>query len=443
MKTIVNLKECITETSGALVPVLVAMTTQNPAAAAASLVIGPALKGLINGIAIEKEPQQRMDRLIRRVTQEAFTSFKVSADWVDAVAKGLFSLQNTVNYLQTTAPEEQLHQAMRHILAGFPACNIEDLPLDTIANNIVKRIHDGILNDDILRELDTNAATHVNENLLHEIINLLTMPTTYPRWNSFESLGGALTSKPEAVSWGSNRIDIVAKFTDSACWHLWYNGRWQKWESLGGLFNGSPAICSWGSRRLDVFCIGQDSKMYHKWYANSWTDWECLGGSFTSGPAAVSWCSDRIDLFAIGTDQTLWHRWYSNVWSDWETLGGVLTAAPAVTTWGYNRLDVFVRGENMHLYHKWWNGVWSDYEDLGGELAGDPGAVSWGPNRIDVFYPGQNTHTIHIWWDGTRWNEEDLGGLTIYGAGVSSWCSGRLDVFVVGTDFALYHKWYA
>ncbi|WP_394823871.1 C1 family peptidase [Pendulispora albinea] len=265
-------------------------------------------------------------------------------------------------------------------------------------------------------------------------------------WQGWENLGGQITSKPSAVSWGPNRIDVVARGLDSAVWHRWWDGSaWRGWESLGGQIQGAPAICAWASGRLDIFAVGLDHRLYHKWYQGGWSGWESLGGTLSSDPAAVSWGPNRIDVFAKGMDQAMWHLWWDGTgWHGWESLGGGLSSAPAVSSWSANRLDTFVRGCDMHLWHKWWDGSrWSNWEDLGGVLSDGPGAESWGPNRIDVFYPGQNSHMWHKWWDGSRWSgEEDLGGTLSSGVGTSSWAEGRLDCFVEGTDSAMYHKWY-
>ena len=267
-----------------------------------------------------------------------------------------------------------------------------------------------------------------------------------PGWHGYESLGGTITSKPSAVSWANNRIDVVARGTDSAVWHRWWDGNgWQGWESLGGVIQGGPAICSWASGRLDIFAVGTDHRLYHRWFQGGWSKWESLGGLLSSDPCAVSWGPNRIDVFARGMDSAMWHLWWDGAhWGGWESLGGVLDSSPAVSSWGANRLDCFVKGTDSNLYHRWWDGAtWQGWEKLGGYLGGDPGAESWGPNRIDVFYPGVDFRMMHKWWDGSNWSgEENLGGLLSSGVGVSSWAKGRLDCFVQGTDSAMYHKWY-
>lgn len=272
------------------------------------------------------------------------------------------------------------------------------------------------------------------------------IPAPPVAWHGYENLGGILTSKPNAAAWAANRIDVVARGTDSAVWHRWWDGsRWNGWESLGGILQGAPAICSWASGRLDIFAVGTDHHLYHKWFQGGWSGWENLGGVLSSEPCAVSWGPNRIDVFARGMDSAMWHLWWDGAhWGGWESLGGTLDSAPAVSSWSANRLDTFVKGTDSKLYHKWWAGSgWSGWENLGGYVADNPGAVSWGPNRIDVFYPGASFHMMHKWWNGSAWSgEEDLGGVLSSGVGVSSWAANRLDCFVQGTDSAMYHKWW-
>lgn len=264
-------------------------------------------------------------------------------------------------------------------------------------------------------------------------------------WHGFENLGGKITSRPNAVSWGQNRIDVVARGLDSAVWHRWWNGSaWLGWESLGEQIQGAPSICSWASGRLDIFAVGLDYQLYHKWYQGGWSNWEALGGQLSSEPCSVSWGNNRIDIFARGMDSAMWHLWWDGSWHGWENLGGVITSAPAVCSWAPGRLDCFARGTDNKLHHKWYQNGWSNWENLGAELFDSPGAVSWGPNRIDVFFPGSTYHMMHKWWDGAAWSQvEDLGGKLSSAVGVSSWAAKRLDCFVEGMDSSMYHKWYS
>ena len=86
-------------------------------------------------------------------------------------------------------------------------------------------------------------------------------------WSNWENLGGVITSKVSAVSWGENRIDCFARGTDNAMYHRWWDGsKWGGWESLGGVLLTDPVGTSWSAGRLDLFGEGTNGAMYHKWY---------------------------------------------------------------------------------------------------------------------------------------------------------------------------------
>ncbi|MFP5247853.1 MAG: C1 family peptidase, partial [Thermoanaerobaculia bacterium] len=94
--------------------------------------------------------------------------------------------------------------------------------------------------------------------------NGVIVPVTHG-WSGWESLGGVITSRPDAVSWGNNRIDAFARGADSAVWHRWWNGSsWLGWESLGGQIQGGPGCSSWASGRLDIFATGMNHNLYHR-----------------------------------------------------------------------------------------------------------------------------------------------------------------------------------
>ena len=176
------------------------------------------------------------------------------------------------------------------------------------------------------------------------------------------------------------------------------------WASLGGTITSDPDAASWGSGRLDVFAKGTNNAVWKKTYQNNWYGWGDEGGQIVGSPTAVSWGPGRIDLFGRGTDNALWHKyWNGTSWSPWVSLGGVLTSDPEVASWAPGRLDVFARGTNNAMFHKYYANVWSGWADLGGKLVGGPTAVSWGPGRIDVFSRGTDNALWHKYWDGTRW----------------------------------------
>ena len=50
-------------------------------------------------------------------------------------------------------------------------------------------------------------------------------------------------------------------------WHKWWDGaNWGGWESLGGILTSPPNAVSWGPNRLDIFANGGDYATWHKWW---------------------------------------------------------------------------------------------------------------------------------------------------------------------------------
>ena len=272
--------------------------------------------------------------------------------------------------------------------------------------------------------------------------------------SGWEGLGGALTSGPDAASWGANRLDIVAKGTDDGIWQRWWDGTaWGGWFGLGGVAASDPTAISWGANRLDIFVRGTDGGIWQKWWdGQRWNGWQTIGGLATSAPDAASWSSNRIDVVVRGTDNALWHKfWDGRVWSGWNSLGGIANSDPTVVSWGPNRLDVFVRGTDNAVWQKFWDGrAWSGWSSLGGSLAGGLDASSWDSGRIDLFARGSDGGLIHNWYDGGRWNFWEPLGAPVTSAGGTlgsdptavSWGPGRIDVFTRGEDSVLWHKWY-
>ncbi len=266
------------------------------------------------------------------------------------------------------------------------------------------------------------------------------------KWRGWENLGGKISSRPNAVSWSKNRIDVVARGLDCGVWHRWWDGSsWRGWESLGGKIQGAPSIASQEEGRLNLFATGLDYQLYHKWYHRGWSGWKGLGGMLSSEPCSVSWGKGRVDVFARGMNSAVWHKHWDGQWHGWKSIGGVVTSAPAVCSWAPGRLDVFARGTDNRLWHKAFNGSWSGWKRVSNDLMmGSPVAVSSEPDRIDVFFLGVKYHMMRIAWDGNSWTKmEDLGGVLSSDIGVSSWEAGRLDCFAEGMNSSMFHKWFS
>jgi hypothetical protein len=204
-------------------------------------------------------------------------------------------------------------------------------------------------------------------------------------------LGGQIIGEPDATTWGGGRIDIVARGTDNAVWHRFYDGaNWGPWESLGGTTYSPPTAVSWGPNRLDVFVAGADRQLWQRaWSPAGWTGWIPLGGVLTSGPDAASWATNRLDIVARGGDGAVWHRAWGGAWSGWEWLGGSIIGRPTAASSAPGSLDIVVRGLGDGIYRKAWNGGWTDWSSMGGQTDSDPaGMVRAGVTTIIV--RGQN-----------------------------------------------------
>ena len=298
-------------------------------------------------------------------------------------------------------------------------------------------------------------------------------PTPAPTWSGWNQLGGVITSDPDAASWGTDRIDVVARGTHMALYHKTYqNGAWGGWANLsypctvldGCGLTSSPAIASWGPGRLDVFARGPDKNIWHRGYGSSvgWSAWQSLGappGYFdptsdvqsidgsNSGPDAASWAAGRIDLVVVAADGAAWHKAYSSTtgWQGWVSLGGQLTSDPTIVERGVNRLEVFGRGRDNAMWQKTYGATgWTGWSNRAGALTSAPDASAWDTTQVDVFVRGTD-HALHY----RRWTSASgfggwasLGGVMQGGPGATSWGTGRIDVFVRGTDNGLYHKYY-
>jgi hypothetical protein len=124
--------------------------------------------------------------------------------------------------------------------------------------------------------------------------------------------GGHRVSSPGAVSWGSGRIDVVARdeVTNDLV-HWWQSGStWSGPQTLAAGRGGAfvPSIASWAAHRLDVFALASAGKVLgHWWFDGAWHGPENLGTGpdriALGGLGVTSWDSARLDVFSIDTTQ--------------------------------------------------------------------------------------------------------------------------------------------
>lgn len=272
----------------------------------------------------------------------------------------------------------------------------------------------------------------------------------------FQSLGGKLTTKPTLARNKDGRLEVFARGTDNALWHLWQtapNNGWSGWASMGGGISSDACVINNADGRLEIFVKGMDNALWHMWQtapSNGWSGWASLGGIITSNPVAGRNKDGRVEVFARGSDGNLWHIWQTapnNGWSGWGSLGSAMLGNPAVANNADGRLEVMFMGPDSSLRHIWQtapNNGWSGWASLGGVITTSPVFGTNKDGRLEVFARGTDGALWHIWqtapsngWSG--WSS--LGGVITNEPSVVNNGDGRLEVFARGTDGACWHIW--
>jgi hypothetical protein len=140
-----------------------------------------------------------------------------------------------------------------------------------------------------------------------------------------------------AVSWGSERIDVVAIGTDYRLYHWKYDGVWHPAELVHNSARGvgSLAVTSWGPNRLDIFFRGREDYDYHITHDDYLYHIQSTGGTpftltNTGGvikgfPSAVT-TSDSLWVYVTGVDGQLLQARQENggawTWSSVSSLSG-------------------------------------------------------------------------------------------------------------------------
>jgi hypothetical protein len=89
---------------------------------------------------------------------------------------------------------------------------------------------------------------------------------------------------------------------------FWNGYGWSGWESLGGVLTSAPDASSCSAGHLDVFAVGANSSLFQLGFNGAWGTWQSLGGQWTSDAGAVCPQGSRaVELFVRGTDNALWH----------------------------------------------------------------------------------------------------------------------------------------
>lgn len=269
-------------------------------------------------------------------------------------------------------------------------------------------------------------------------------------WGGWASLGGWVDLVKLARN-ADGRLELFARGADKALWHKWQtapNGSWSGWVSMGGWID-MLEVGQNQDGRLEVFARGSDGALWHAWQTapnGPWSGWASLGG-WIDRLAVGQNLDGRLELFARGSDGALWHKWQTapnNGWSGWGSLGGWIDLL-GVGRNADGRLEVFARGSDAALWHIWQvapNDGWSGWGSLGGWID----QLRVGRNldgRLEVFARGADRAVWHMWqtapsngWSGWA----SLGGW-VDRIAVNRNADGRQELFARGADQALWHKW--
>jgi hypothetical protein len=273
-------------------------------------------------------------------------------------------------------------------------------------------------------------------------------PPPSPSWHS-ENMGGTFVSDPDICSWGDGgHFEIVARGTDNALWHRywdWHVGSWSSWESLGGKLSSGPGCVSWGPNRVDIVARAADNTVLH-WYWNGFWQSENLGGEISDEPDIASTEANKLDIFGRSPNGSIAHRWFNgSTWAGWETLGtsGSIVSGVSAVGSGGNRVDVVGRASNNSVYHLYYSSGWYS-ENFGGIAQGIPDMSTWKPGNYDVWMRGTDNGLWQKWWTGSKWSDWGFTGqYSLYSSpGANSPRSGRHDIVGLNSSGNLVHWWW-
>jgi hypothetical protein len=149
------------------------------------------------------------------------------------------------------------------------------------------------------------------------------------------AIGLALTARFDA----EHRIHFFAASADTL-FELPQGGRGVlggAWSTIGritGLRLAAPMVAANADGRLEVFARGSDNALWHIYQqpgASTWSSWESLGRPpgvalpFGFATDAVAENDDqRLEVFVVAGDAAVWHIYQTRpncCWSEWESLG--------------------------------------------------------------------------------------------------------------------------
>ena len=296
------------------------------------------------------------------------------------------------------------------------------------------------------------------------------IPGTYT-FNSWNPLGGILTSKPVTTVFQNNAL-IFARGGDNGIWYRKYdvyNNSWSQWASLGGIILSFPIVAQNCIDKMFLFCIGTDNQLYYKSTSDSinWDiNWRRLGGILLSEPACILyqntniWKKQLYTFHICGQPQSCCYNYssdYGNTWNGLQPLGypsssvSFTTDTPTTSVFD-NILYIFCKGTDNAIYYKRFDSYnWdSNWQYLGGYLTSSPISLMFDRDnamnrKLFIAHRGGDSAAYVKTFDGSSWypsgsnNWIDIDGI-LPGDPVISADSKRLYIFHRGRDNAVYYK---
>lgn len=279
-----------------------------------------------------------------------------------------------------------------------------------------------------------------------------------PTFTSY-NCGGGLPAERDGlavISRGVNRLDVFAKDDDGAVlWKVWTGSTWLDWIDLGGDILWAPTAVTWGSDRIDVLGIGNDQRLWQRTWtpATDWQPWRSTGGTQVQWtPTAITRGPGQFDVFAVDTAEQVVQRHFDATtgWGDWVRLGATATAGPGAIALGPDRINVVIRDTDGTTRTRMWlrDVGWYSWAEWGERIYGMPTLSKRSNTVMDVWSRDDADATLVHGYStdgGARYSVpfEDLGGVLTTPPVAVSWAGNRIDVFGRGTNGNLYHKWWS
>jgi len=174
----------------------------------------------------------------------------------------------------------------------------------------------------------------------------------------YENLGGQILGDPDIISAAPGYLNVFVRGLDNNLWQKWFTPGvgWSAYQNVsaiagGGPMAGSPGAVSWGPNRVDVVArMAGTNSLGHWYYDGSTWHYENLGGQILGDPDIMSEEPGRLNIYVKGLDNNLWQKWISpgGSWSAYENVsalagGGQLAGGPGAVSWGPGRADVVAR----------------------------------------------------------------------------------------------------